>query len=152
MTDRLQKWTLGVLFALCTSATVSLTSCGALARGDVLPTIAQSYRNVVEPVLIVGIGAEQDAGGITAQRADELRALVGTVGRALEGQGDVGAARTAWELLQPFAEAGIDRRVARGEIGPGVGASLKEVLRLFAERLIQYVEGSDEQNAAVVLR
>lgn len=117
---------------------LALASCGTLARGDAAQTLASSYRNVIEPVLIVGIGAEQDAGDITAGRADELRAAVGTLGQLLEGGvGGAPDARMAWEMLRPLAEAGIDTRVASGEIGVGVGASLKEVLRLFGERLLQ---------------
>lgn len=112
-------------------------SCaGMVARGDAMATIASTYRNIIQPIVVVGIGAEQDAGGITAERAAELRAHVDTLGRVLEG-GNVAEARAAWDILLPFAEAGIDARVARGEIGPGVGASLKEVLRLFGARLLQ---------------
>ena len=118
-------------------------SCAGIgARGDGMATIAGTYRNIIEPVLIIGIGAEQDAGNLTAAEADEYRGYVGTIGQMLEGGnvGQAGQARAAWELLRPFAERGIDERVARGEIGPGVGASLKEVLRLFGARLLQLAE------------
>jgi len=128
-----------------------LASCAGLgARGDAMGTIVATYRNVIEPVLIVGIGAEQDAGNLSAAEADQFRGYVGELGRMLEGGNvaEAGAARAAWELLLPFAEQGIDARVARGEIGPGVGASLKEVLRLFGERLVQIA--SEPVSAAAV--
>lgn len=123
---------LGLLAMLLGSACAGLG-----ARGDALPTLAASYQNVVAPIVIVGIGAEQDAGRISAERADELRALVVTIGEVLEGRGPISGATDAWDVLLPLAESGIDDRVARGEIGPGVGASIKEVLRLFAARLKQ---------------
>lgn len=114
-----------------------LAACAGMgARSDVLPTLAASYHNIIEPVLIIGIGAEQDAGKITAARAAQLRMAVTVLGRSLDG-GEAAATTAAWNLLLPFAEAGIDARVARGEIGAGVGASLKEVLRLFGARLLQ---------------
>jgi len=88
-------------------------------------------------VLLIGIGAEQDSGGIDAERAAELRGYVVQLGEVLNGTLLPTNATGAWNSLLPFAEAGIDARVARGEIGAGVGASLKEVLRLFGARLTQ---------------
>jgi hypothetical protein len=120
------------------AALVGSACAGLAARADGLTTIAASYSRVVEPIVLVGIGAAQDAGDIDAAKAAQLRQAVTVLGRILNS-GEVGAtgATAAWNLLLPFAEAGIDSRVANGDIGPGVGASLKEVLRLFGARLLQ---------------
>lgn len=117
-----------------------LVACAGLnTRTGGMSTLAGNYQNIIEPVLIIGIGAEQDAGGISAERADNLRNKVILLGKFLSGGTVTGSttAQQAWDVLLPFAEAGIDARVARGDIGAGVGASLKEVLRMFGARLLQ---------------
>lgn len=119
-----------------------LGCAGMQARQGAMSTIATAYATIIQPVVLVGIGAEQDSGRIDAARAEQLRLAVNTLGRLLDG-GEVsqaGAIRAAWDTLLPFALQGIDARIAKGEIGPGVGASLKETLRLFGERLIQLAE------------
>jgi hypothetical protein len=108
-------------------ALLAVPACGLL---DSLP----SAYATLQPVILVGIGAEQDAGRISAEDAERARVLVAELGRALAG-GTVADARTIWERLLPIALAGIDSRLAAGEIGPGVAAGLREALRLFGERL-----------------
>jgi len=129
--------------AVLLAMVVGSACAGLAARGDAMAVVASTFRNIVQPVVLVGIGAEQDAGNITAERAAELRGYVNVIGEVLEGGqvSEVGTARDAWNLLLPLAEAGIDERVARGEIGAGVGASIKEVLRLFGARLLQLETG-----------
>jgi len=118
-------------------AVLLFASCAGMnVRDGGLSTISASFNNVIAPIAIVAIGAEQDAGNITAVRAEELRGYVVTIGQVLEGNGMPITAATTWDKLRPFVEDAIDQRVARGEIGPGVGASLKEVLRMFAGRLL----------------
>ena len=121
-------------------AALIMTACAGLkAREGGMAVVADAYATIVSPIVLVGIGAEQDAGNITAERAAELRLAVRVVGEILDG-GEVskaGAARAAWDMLLPFALQGIDARIEKGEIGPGVGESLKETIRLFGERLLQ---------------
>lgn len=124
-------------------ALLFLASCaGMAARQDAIGQLAGIYRNVVQPIAVVGIGAEQDAGGLSAERAAELRGHVELIGEVLDSAavGRVPEAGEAWQVLLPFVEQVIDQRVARGEIGPGVGASLKELVRLFGARLAQVGE------------
>lgn len=44
-------------------------------------------------------------------------------------------AKPRWNDVKGYATSGIDARVAKGEIGPGVAASLKERLERFGETL-----------------
>lgn len=123
---------------LATGLVLLMVSCAGMgARSDVLPTIAASFNNVIAPMAVVAIGTEQDAGRITAERAIELRGYLREIGEVLDGNGSPESGAKAWVLLQPFLLEGIDSLVRRGDIGAGVGASLKEVLRMFGARMTQ---------------
>ena len=129
---------LGVSLALL--AVLMAGACaGMKAREGSMGVIADAYATIVQPIVLVGIGAEQDAGRIDSERAGELRLAVRVIGQVLDGGdvGQAGAARAAWDMLLPFALQGIDARIEKGEIGPGVGESLKETIRLFGARLLQ---------------
>ena len=121
-------------------ALLAMSACAGLnARQDGMRVVADAYATIVQPIVLVGIGAEEDAGRISAAKAEELRVIVRTIGQVLDG-GQPGQAiglPAAWDMLLPFALQGIDARIAKGEIGPGVGEALKETIRLFGARLVQ---------------
>jgi len=122
------------------SSCISLNARSISAR----EALSTSYALIVQPALLVGIGAEQDAGRLAADKAELARTAVREVATLLQG-GDpnsVSMLKAAWERLLPLALAGVDSRIAKGEIGPGVGAALKEAIRLFGTRLTQLEEGS----------
>ena len=121
-------------------ALLAMSACAGLnARQDGMRVVADAYATIVQPIVLVGIGAEQDAGRISAAKAEELRVIVRTIGQVLDGGtvADAGGLPAAWDMLLPFALQGIDARIAKGEIGPGVGEALKETIRLFGARLVQ---------------
>jgi hypothetical protein len=121
-------------------ALLAMSACAGLnARQDGMRVVADAYATIVQPIVLVGIGAEQDAGRISAAKAEELRVVVRTIGVVLDGGtvADAGGLPAAWDMLLPFALQGIDARIAKGEIGPGVGEALKETIRLFGARLVQ---------------
>lgn len=68
---------------------------------------------------------------------DDLRAAVQVaklqMKQALEAKDRFKLAMVDWPLLKTFAEKGIEYRVQQGTIGPGVGLSLLERVRLFDE-------------------
>ena len=119
---------------------LAMSACAGLnARQDGMRVVADAYATIVQPIVLVGIGAEQDAGRISAADAEELRSVVRAIGVVLDG-GQTGQAYglpAAWDLLLPFALQGIEARIAKGEIGVGVGEALKETIRLFGARLVQ---------------
>lgn len=112
---------------------------GMQQRSDAMGTIASIYATVIQPVVMVGIGAEEDSGRLSLEEAQLARTIVADIGRMLEGRDPAQAVSIAslWERLLPYANAGIDAQVTKGDIGPGVASSLKETLRLFGERLVQ---------------
>ena len=126
-----------VVLTAMAGASLGTACAGFGARADSLPSILSTYENVVAPIAIVAIGAEQDAGHVSAERAEELRGYVIQLGDVLAGRGAINSAPVVWALLTDQVSRGIDTRVASGAIGPGVGASIKEVLRMFAARLVQ---------------
>jgi len=121
-------------------AALLMTACAGLqAREGSMRVVAEAYATIVQPIVLVGIGAEQDAGRLSESRASELRVIVRTIGEVLDGGqvSEAGGLAAAWDMLLPFALQGIDARIEKGEIGPGVGESLKETIRLFGARLLQ---------------
>lgn len=137
------------------AAVLVVAGCvGMQARTGAMSTIATAYATIIQPVLLVGVGAEQDAGRLKPADAEAVRLAISEVGRLLDG-GDLSQAtliKQTWDRLLPFANSGIDAQVAKGEIGPGVAASLKETLRLFGERLLQLQQGQTRETVRLFNR
>lgn len=110
-------------------AVVLLAGCaGMKARENVLlPTMALAFSTVIAPIIEA------------SDPSSDVLLAVSAVRAALEA-GDGEAVSAAWAVLEPAVLAAIDRRVDRGEIGPGVAGSLKEAVRLFGLQVVRLLE------------
>lgn len=120
------------LFLLLLSSLLCLAAsacAGAAARTTAtLPAMRAAWS-------AIKIEAEREAAA--TQSAEGVQAVVVADG-AMQA-GDVAAIVAApWPIVHQLAEGDIQRRVAAGQIGPGVAQSLREELRLFASSRSTY--------------
>jgi len=103
---------------------------GVRARESVLlPAMRAAWEGISADV---GAGIVDLAASGTPASTESLRAAA-DVARALQA-GDVAQVAAArWDIVEPIAQRGIDARLAKHEIGPGVAASLRERVRKFTE-------------------
>jgi len=116
-----------------------LSACvGTAARENVLlPALSVTWSVIVAPAITDGLAASD-----LPAEAVELRLAAVERVQLLLDSGDAAKALTIvgiWPVLEPLALAGIEARLADGDIGPGVAASLRETVRLFGVRLAQLV-------------
>lgn len=105
---QIMRWILVLVLVLASCA-------GSAARVEsLLPALRLAWPYIVRNV----------EGSMPSERVADLARRMG---RALES-GDV---VDGWEVLERAALLGIDVRLARGEIGPGVAESLRERVRMF---------------------
>ncbi len=115
------------------------SSCaGVTAREEVLtPAMSLVYDAAIQPAVVEGIQSKLDSGELNEGAAATLVVSAEAVGAALRG-GNLDALRALpWHTLRLFAEFAIDERVRRGDIGPGVGALLKQRLAKFHEAYVE---------------
>lgn len=65
------------------------------------------------------------AGDLTAEAAGVLRAASVDMGKALNAKSVDDLRAVPWNTMEPWAYRGIDARLAREEIGPGVADSFR---------------------------
>jgi hypothetical protein len=116
-----------ILLTLMATAT-----CGTLARERVLmPAMLVALDRVIAPAVRSGVEGETDT--------LDAEVLLGEMKEAL-GSGDRNRAdeiRELWSSLEPWAQAGVDARVANGELTEGTAGSKRETFRQFGLRAAQ---------------
>ena len=120
---------------LCLATVATVPGCfGNAARDNVaVPALVMASESVV---------ADARGGVATLPAADQPSAAVAvdTFANALATKDRAVIAADAvplWPTVRSAAESGIAARLARGEIGPGVAASLRERLDRFQEVLLK---------------
>jgi len=115
-----------LLFLLLTACLcIAASACvGAAARQTMtLPAMRAAWANIKTEATRHATRAP-DFAGLTA---------IGEADAAMAAGTAAAIAAAPWGPVEAHATADIEERVANGEIGPGVGESLAEELRLFAE-------------------
>ncbi len=113
-------------------ALLGTVSCGTLARERVLmPAMGVALDRVIAPAI-----AAAPMGEASRKAVDEkLELLSAALDSGNRAQADL--IRRLWGELEGWAQAGIDSRVADGEISEGVAGSKRETLRQFGLRAAQ---------------
>tara|TARA_R110000822_G_scaffold120633_3_gene254145 strand:- start:7463 stop:7882 length:420 start_codon:yes stop_codon:yes gene_type:complete len=92
---------------------------------------AQVTWSAVENDLLRGIEDGVSEGDLMPAAADNLRASADGMELALREKDRDALRLSPWSELEPWADRGIDDKLADGEIGPGVASSLREQLANF---------------------
>ncbi len=117
---------------LILAALLGAVSCGTLARERVLmPAMGVALDRVIKPAV-----AAAPMGEDSREAVDEQLELL----REALDSGDRNQAAEIillWDALEPWAQAGIDARVAAGELTEGTAGSFRETFRQFGVRAAQ---------------
>jgi hypothetical protein len=126
-TQRFRVWSLSALFFLSCLAAACF---GTAARDNLLlPSMGGSWSKV-RPMVERELARVPNA---------EAAAAVVEVDKAIDTGPPARLAAVRWPLLEQLAEDDIARRLAAGEIGPGVATSLRGLLADLAESRAQYL-------------
>jgi hypothetical protein len=134
--------TIALIFAAVTLAvvacTVALSSCIAPKyKPSVLFPAAALTWPAVEEDFDRGIADGISDGVLTQQAAVAFKAEADKLENGLNTKNLPEVQLVAWGNLKPWADRGIDDKLADGEVGPGVAASLREQLTNFTETIAQ---------------
>lgn len=111
---------------------VGAGACGTIARERVLmPAMWVALDRVIAPAIAAAPMGEASRASVDEQ-VEALREALAA--------GDRGLApiiRVLWDSLEPWAQAGVDARVALGELTEGTAGSKRETFRQFGLRAAQ---------------
>lgn len=118
-----------------------LMSCAGLTARQqaLLPAMKMSWPPISADVR-VGIQDGLSTNRLTVLQGAERITYVDRMDTAVAAGNAEDIAAIPWAPLSDEAHAGIDVRVRRGEISPGVGQSLKERVRNYAEAQLVFLQ------------
>lgn len=101
---------------------------------SLFPPLALTWP-AIEEDLVRGVADGVEDQELSQDAANALNTQALALGRAIEARDLEGVRVIPWTNLEPWVERGIADKVTDEEIGPGVGASLREQLSNFGEAI-----------------
>lgn len=133
--------TIAIACALALAVLLPLSSCiGPKVDRAALFTPARDAWPDVRSDLELGLEDGREDGELSQEAAGVLRAQADDLGKALEATDRSALRKVPWPALRPWSSRGIDVRLERGEIGPGVATSFREHLANF-DQILQRLRG-----------